>query len=73
MNYQYTVINNRLPGHPVVIRTHSRELATGWLYMSVVPKCLDRVGRGLLKAEKRAAAALQYGMPTIGADTYYND
>lgn len=71
MNSQYTVRNLRggfAPDNNVVIRTHSRSVATSWRHYSVTVKCLDRARYGLATMERRAASAVQYAL--IGQDKY---
>ena len=66
--FQYTVINNRITGSPVVCRLRNREQVMGWLYMRVIPKCTDRAQYGLRKMEQRAASVAQYHLFDGGAD-----
>jgi len=70
MNTQYTVKNFRIPGCPVVIRTHSRDQVLGWAYMRVTPNCLDRFGARIRMAEQRAKKPMQYGLPGFSKDKY---
>ena len=59
MNFQYTVINHRLPSRPVVIRTRSRSTVLPWSYMRITLRCLDRVGLGLRRVDERMSKAHQ--------------
>lgn len=67
MNYQYTVSNpdaylGVFGNSRVVIRTKKREQALDFWHpgYELTPRCLDRVGAGLLNAEHRASHPAQY-------------
>jgi hypothetical protein len=63
MRTQYTVINPNVPGRPVVIRTHDREIAKRWTAgYRVTPRTTGRISLGLRRMERHAQWALQYDL-----------
>ena len=69
---QYTIRNRRIPGCPVVIRTHNRALAVSWCspgYL-IIPRERDRTWYGLRTMIRRAASFVQYAL--FDKDKYLN-